>query len=106
MARIIIAVLDSLGVGSAPYAAQFGDTGACTLGHLASRCAKGTADVIGGCQGRLQIQNLTRLGLARATYQASGLQDGFDLSCEPQAAYGYAAQSSRGKDTPCGHWEM
>jgi len=106
MARIIIAVLDSLGVGSAPDAERFGDAGACTLGHIAARCAEGAADVVGGRQGRLHIPNLTRLGLARVTYEASGLQDGLDLSCEPQAAYGYAAELSRGKDTPSGHWEM
>jgi phosphopentomutase len=106
MPRVIVAVLDSLGVGSAPDAAQFGDAGACTLGHIAARCAAGTADVVGGRHGRLYIPNLTRLGLARAAHQASGSEDGLDLTCEPQAAYGYAAELSRGKDTPSGHWEM
>jgi phosphopentomutase len=99
-------VLDSLGVGSAPDAAQFGDAGACTLGHIAARCATGAADVVGERQGPLHIPNLTRLGLARATHEASGLRDGLDLQCEPRAAYGYAAEMSRGKDTPSGHWEM
>jgi phosphopentomutase len=68
--RAIIAVLDSLGVGSAPDAAQFGDAGACTLGHIAARCAAGAADV--ERQGPLHIPNLTRLGLARVTHEASG----------------------------------
>jgi phosphopentomutase len=106
MPRAIVAVLDSLGIGAAPDAAHFGDAGACTLGHIAARCAAGAADVVGGRHGALHIPNLTRLGLAHATHAASGLKDGLDLQHEPQAAYGYAAQLSRGKDTPSGHWEM
>lgn len=106
MPRAIIAVLDSLGVGSSPDAAQFGDEGACTLGHIAARCAAGAADVAGVRRGPLDIPNLTRLGLARVTHAASGLSDGLDLRCEPRAAYGYAAEVSHGKDTPSGHWEM
>ncbi|MBV8805030.1 MAG: phosphopentomutase [Sinobacteraceae bacterium] len=106
MPRAIIAVLDSLGVGSAPDAAQFGDAGACTLGHIAAKCAAGAADIAGVRQGPLRIPNLTRLGLARTTHAASGLSAGLDLQSEPQAAYGYAAEVSHGKDTPSGHWEM
>jgi phosphopentomutase len=99
-------VLDSLGVGAAPDAAQFADAGACTLGHIAAKCAASACDVPSVRRGPLHIPNLTRLGLARVTHAASGLSEGLDLQREPQAAHGYAAEMSRGKDTPSGHWEM
>jgi phosphopentomutase len=44
--------------------------------------------------------------LARVTHRASGSGQGLDLQSEPRGAYGYAAEVSRGKDTPSGHWEM
>ena len=44
MARAIILMLDSVGIGSAPDAEAFGDQGANTLGHIAERCAQGQGD--------------------------------------------------------------
>jgi phosphopentomutase len=103
--RAALVVIDSLGVGSLPDAAAYGDAGADTFGHIAEACAEGRADV--GRKGHLLVPNLERLGLVRASAAARGsLAPGFDGSVEPIAAWGIAAELSRGKDTISGHWEM
>jgi len=80
-------VLDSVGIGEMPDAADYGDSGADTLGHtLASR--------------RVQIPNLQRLGLANIRRLP------VEPVANPQGVFGKAATSSRGKDTTTGHWEM
>ncbi|HKA18887.1 MAG TPA: phosphopentomutase [Blastocatellia bacterium] len=85
--RIILMVLDSVGIGEMPDAADYGDSGADTLGHtLASR--------------RVQIPNLQRLGLANIRRLP------VEPVANPQGVFGKAATSSRGKDTTTGHWEM
>lgn len=105
MARAIILMLDSLGVGGAADAARFGDEGANTLGHIAAECAAGRADR--GRQGALQIPHLIRLGLGHAVVAAGGeFPAGLQADGEPVAAYGCAAEISSGKDTPSGHWEL
>jgi phosphopentomutase len=43
--RAFLIVMDSVGVGGAPDAAEFGDAGANTLGHIAAECAAGRANV-------------------------------------------------------------
>ncbi|WP_462172367.1 phosphopentomutase [Pseudoalteromonas xiamenensis] len=99
MARAIILMADSLGIGAAPDAEQFGDVGANTLAHLlaAYKAEKQVA---------LSLPNLSRLGLMDAC-EAAGKE-----TCEisdrqaPIGAYGYAKELSSGKDTPSGHWEM
>ena len=78
-------VLDSVGCGGAPDAADFDDAGANTLGHIHA-------------QTPLKMPNLRRLGLG----QAAGL--GADVT--PQGLHGVAREVSRGKDTPSGHWEL
>ena len=55
-------VLDSVGIGGAPDAADFGDEGADTLGHIAAACASGRADREGLRGGPLHLPHLTRLG--------------------------------------------
>jgi phosphopentomutase len=103
--RASLLVIDSLGVGSLPDAAAYGDAGADTFGHIAEACAQGRADV--GRKGPLVIPNLERLGLVQASAAARGsLAPGFDGRVEPTAAWGFAAELSRGKDTISGHWEM
>jgi phosphopentomutase len=98
--RAIIAVLDSFGIGSAPDAARFGDEGANTFGHIAEACAGGKLG-----RGPLVIPNLLSLGLGLAAHEAdpriAALANGSPTGC-----YGSAAELSRGKDTPSGHWEM
>src|SRR5437667_12305170 len=86
--RAVVVVCDGLGVGEAPDAAAFGDTGSDTLGHvLASR------DV--------RIPHLQALGLGNLTPTFTGKR------CQrPQGAFGKMAERSAGKDTATGHWEM
>ena len=99
MARAIILMADSLGVGAAPDAEQFGDLGANTLAHLLAAYKEGKGEA-------LPLPNLTKLGLVDAC-EAAGKE-----ACEvaersaPKAAWGYAKELSSGKDTPSGHWEM
>ncbi|HVJ32023.1 MAG TPA: phosphopentomutase [Terriglobia bacterium] len=107
MQRGVILVMDSFGIGATADAARFGDTGADTLGHIAEACAAGKADRPGIRQGPLRLPNLTRLGLARAAAGSAGHPPaGLDATAPVQAAYGYAAEVSSGKDTPSGHWEI
>ncbi|MFQ5563315.1 MAG: phosphopentomutase [Parvularculaceae bacterium] len=106
MARAIVGVLDSFGVGAADDAEKFGDAGANTFAHIAEACAAGRADVKGLRQGPLKIPNLLALGLGRLARDAGAR--GLPLE-EPESyagVYGYAAEKSYGKDTPSGHWEM
>lgn len=105
MKRIFIIVLDSLGIGATEDAVRFNDVGANTLGHIAQACAKGLADT--GRTGMLTLPHLSRLGLGKATEEASGyFPEGLDSDAEIVAAYGYASELSSGKDTPSGHWEI
>jgi len=104
--RAIIIVLDSFGVGETDDAALFGDQGANTFGHIAAECAAGRADVPGGRSGPLAIQNLVALGLGRAAEDAAGHDIPVAKAAEITGKYGYAAEKSKGKDTPSGHWEM
>ena len=103
MPRAFLIVMDSVGCGGAPDAADFGDAGANTLGHIAEACAAGRADI--GRSGPLRMPHLDRLGLGAAISLASGLQAaGFDAV--PVGRWGAATEVSRGKDTPSGHWEL
>jgi phosphopentomutase len=87
--RVIIIVLDSVGIGELPDAAEYGDAGANTLGNIAA------------ARGGLQLPALERLGLGCIAPIAG-------LSCpeRPLACYGKMAEASKGKDTTTGHWEL
>jgi phosphopentomutase len=103
MARAILLVMDSVGCGGAPDAADFGDAGANTLGHIARACAEGRAEK--GRSGPLRLPNLARLGIGAAIRAASDIDlPGFQET--PQGLWGAATEVSRGKDTPSGHWEL
>ncbi len=107
MKRALILVMDSLGIGASTDAHLYGDEGANTLGHIADQCAQGLADADGIRKGPLKIPNLTRLGMAAAQLDSSGSELlGVDHSIKINAAYGYAIEQSKDKDTPSGHWEM
>ena len=99
MKKTVILVLDSFGIGSAPDADKFGDTGANTFASIARAFANH--------QGRqLHLPNLARLGLVKAAFAASS-----EMACVTDneatiGAYGYARELSSGKDTPSGHWEI
>jgi phosphopentomutase len=101
--RAFLIVLDSAGCGGAPDAADFGDEGANTLGHIAQACAAGRADE--GRSGPLRMPNLDSLGLGAAIRLGSG-EDAPGLDEVPAGRWGAATEVSRGKDTPSGHWEL
>jgi phosphopentomutase len=87
--RVILMVLDSVGIGELPDAAEYGDQGAATLQNIAAE--------IGG----LELPNLEKMGLAKI----ESIQ-GLDSELKAEAAYGKAAEKSKGKDTTTGHWEI
>ena len=98
--KAVILVLDSFGIGSAPDAEKFGDTGANTFASIAK--------VFNAQKGRpLALPNLARLGLVKAAKAASaGVQAQVEDASTVVGAYGYARELSSGKDTPSGHWEI
>lgn len=87
--RIVLIVLDSVGIGEAPDAEQFGDKGAHTLGHIAEQ------------MNGLNIPNMARLGLGNI----EPIQ-GIEKQANPLAYYTKMQEASNGKDTMTGHWEM
>ncbi len=101
--RAFLIVLDSVGCGGAPDAADFGDDGANTLGHIAEACAEGRAEE--GRSGPLRMPVLDGLGLGAAIRLASG-HPVPGLTATPHGLWGAATETSRGKDTPSGHWEL
>ncbi|HWQ89842.1 MAG TPA: phosphopentomutase [Desulfitobacteriaceae bacterium] len=89
MTRVIIIVLDSVGIGELPDAATYGDCGSNTLGNMA--CS------LDG----LHLPNLAGLGLGNIAPLAGVIAE--DM---PQGNYGKMAELSPGKDTTTGHWEL
>ncbi|MFT5994279.1 MAG: phosphopentomutase, partial [Bradymonadia bacterium] len=90
-------VLDSVGIGELPDAADFGDVGGDTLGHIAAfRQAAGRP---------LHIPNLQRLGIANVTRDAGPLA-GVPPVDAPAAAFARLIEVAHGKDTATGHWEF
>jgi len=109
MARAFLFVLDSFGVGGAPDATRFGDSGANTLGHIAEACASGAADRPDLRSGPLRLPHLRALGLGAAASLAAGRDPFGEEGGEGRAAgafHGAAQEVSSGKDTPSGHWEI
>ncbi len=106
MSRAILIVLDSAGCGGAEDAKAYGDEGADTLGHIAQACAAGKGDREGLRRGPLRLPRLEALGLGHAMKASTGrAPPGFALP-EPRGQWGYGVETSRGKDTPSGHWEL
>ncbi len=107
MARAFILVLDSFGIGAAPDADTFGDTGADTFGHIADWCAAGNTAAERTVAGPIQLPAMARLGLGKAARLATGkIPEGMATTDEIVGIYGACAEESFGKDTPSGHWEM
>ena len=107
MRRAFLLVLDSLGVGGAPDAAAFGDAGSDTLGHIAAACARGLGDEPGVRSGRLRLPHLSKLGLPLAAAAAAGRPpQGLAVPDVVTGQWGFAVETSHGKDTPSGHWEI
>ena len=106
MGNVVILLLDSFGIGASLDAADYGDEGSDTFGHIVEYCYQDLANKEGLRHGPLKIPNLIRLGLARAAIASRGEKlPGID-DIEPSGLYGYAITKSRGKDTPSGHWEL
>ncbi|SNT38712.1 phosphopentomutase [Tropicimonas sediminicola] len=108
MTRAFLVVMDSVGCGGAPDAAEFfngatPDTGANTLLHIAQACAEGRAEE--GRSGPLKMPVLDALGLGEAVRLASG-ERAPGLDAAPTGRFGAATEVSPGKDTPSGHWEL
>lgn len=103
MGRAILIVLDSVGCGGAPDAADFDDEGANTLGHIIEACAAGRAEE--GRSGPLNIPNMDALGLGAAIRLSTGVNTP-GLDAKPNGIWGAATEISIGKDTPSGHWEL
>jgi len=87
--RAILVVLDGVGVGANPDAAAYGDEGASSLEHC--------AQAVGG----LELPNLGRIGLGNITPIP-----GTPPVEHALGSYGRMAESSAGKDSTTGHWEM
>jgi phosphopentomutase len=103
--RAIILVMDSVGIGSAPDASIYGDAGADTVGHIAQTCARGGADSAAR-EGPLDVPNLVSMGLAEACRLATGQSPPLRGFFKTTGRFGCAAETSKGKDTPSGHWEL
>ena len=88
--KVILIVTDSLGVGAMPDAAEYGDAGADTFGHIWQHC------------GRIDMPNLLRIGwgnMPEVSFHDLAIYD-------PEANVGKCAEASTGKDTTTGHWEI
>jgi phosphopentomutase len=86
--RALLIVLDSVGIGNAPDAEQYGDSGADTLGHILRE------------QPQLTLPNLCSLGLPELVNANRA------TSAPYRASYGRMQERSAGKDTTTGHWEL
>ena len=106
MPRAVLLVLDSFGIGAAEDAARFGDVGSDTFGHIAEACANGGGDRAGLRAGPLVLPNLARFGLLAAHRASTGRTAPVAAPATVTGAHGYAVETSRGKDTPSGHWEL
>jgi phosphopentomutase len=106
MARTVILLLDSFGIGAAADAQKYGDFGADTLGHICEWFAKNRRDAEGKPL-PLYLPHLAELGLACAAELSRGSTLPASLGAEHLlGAYTYAQEVSRGKDTLSGHWEI
>jgi len=93
--KAILIILDSVGIGDAPDASDYGDAGASTLAH--------TAEAVGG----LHLPTLSSLGLGNIPAIAGSAPiAGVDPVEQPLASYGAMREVSEGKDTITGHWEL
>jgi phosphopentomutase len=93
MPRAILCILDSFGIGAALDAADYGDAGSNTLGHIAENYP-------------LQLPNLDALGLGAAAKLATGIVPPGFTDTPKAGRYGVGREVSKGKDTPSGHWEI
>ena len=102
MGRVFLVVMDSIGIGGAPDADKYfngeiSDFGSNTVLHIAQYMRK---------RGHvLQVPQLNSLGLGSALYHSVGIAHP-DLPVSSNANWAVGRESSKGKDTPSGHWEI
>ncbi|UWE04828.1 phosphopentomutase [Laceyella sacchari] len=87
--RVSLIVLDSVGIGELPDAAEYNDAGAHTLGHIAE------------FKNGLHMPNMQNMGLGNIEPIR-----GIEAVAEPLAYFGKMSELSKGKDTTTGHWEF
>lgn len=87
--KVILIVLDSVGIGELPDADQYGDVGSNTLGNI--------SNFVGG----LKLPNMEKLGMGNIDEIT-----GVDKTVEPIGNFGRCLELSKGKDTITGHWEI
>ena len=87
--RAVILVLDGVGVGAAPDAAEYGDVGSDTLGNLSRKI------------GAMDLSNLARIGLGNIA-----TLNGVPETTQAAGAWGLMVPKSAGKDSTTGHWEI
>jgi phosphopentomutase len=87
--RVIVLVIDGLGVGAMPDASEYGDAGSHTLSHL--------ADAVGG----LNLPTLEALGLGHIT-DIKGVR----VMGQPEGCFGRLGFLSKGVDSMVGYWEI
>ncbi len=96
--KAVLIVLDSVGIGSAPDAAEYGDAGASTLAHLAAAA------------GGLHVPTMQALGLGNIPgllpHTPKETIQGVPPAPKPTASFGAMREMSDGKDTITGHWEI
>ena len=102
MARVFLVVMDSVGIGGAPDADKYfngdvSDFGSNTVLHIAEYMQKK------GCP--LSLPQLNALGLGSAIYHSVGIEHP-NLPIDKAANWAVGKESSMGKDTPSGHWEL
>ena len=91
--RVIVIVLDSVGIGELPDASVYGDEGSNTLGNIAARVP-------------LKIPALRSMGLGKLASLDTHRADPKGPPLRVIGAYGRMAEASPGKDSVTGHWEM
>jgi len=87
--RVILIVMDSVGIGELPDAYLYGDSGSNTLGNIARNIKD------------FKLENLEMLGLGNIDSNI-----GLESVVKPKGSYGRAKEISSGKDTTTGHWEI
>ncbi len=94
--KVALIILDSVGIGAAPDAAEYNDAGSATLQHLAA--------AVGG----VELPTLESLGLGNIPAVIPGGEPirGVKENPRPLAGFGAMREVSQGKDTVTGHWEI
>ena len=87
--RVVLIILDGVGIGELPDADEFGDAGSDTLGNLARE------------RGGFDLPNFQRMGLGNISRL-----EGMNRVEKPIASYGKMASQSPAKDSTTGHWEL